>query len=255
MFTKLHFPQSLLFIFFLTPLAHAFINITPPVIAEKEGTSLEVSVGAKYNRGNTDNNEVSLFVKSQYDEKEWLLYLLSSYTYGESKNIKETDNGSLHLRYIHTIEESAYEYEMFAQTEFNQFQKIKERHLLGGNIRRKIDFAFEKFYLGVGGFYASVSPDKVTSFDLKYETVNFNFYLSFKEQIKSNISLSYIGFYQPNVETFSDYRLYQTLQLQTALSQNLTLSLRLNYEYNNKPYQGIEPSDVRSVLNLGYTFN
>lgn len=121
----------------LTTFSYSFINIEPPVIGAKEGLSGEFSLGAKYSSGNTDSTSVGLAGKGEYGEKEWLVYLIASYTYGESNDETDTNDGLVHLRYVHNIANTAYDYEFFLQTEFNEFQDIKERNLAGANIRKK----------------------------------------------------------------------------------------------------------------------
>ena len=78
--------KLLSFSLILTTFSYSFINIEPPVIGEKEGLTGEVSLGAKYSSGNTDSRSVGLSGKGEYSEKEWLVYLIASYTYGESND-------------------------------------------------------------------------------------------------------------------------------------------------------------------------
>lgn len=235
-----------------TTLSYSFISLEPPVIGEKEGLDGEVSLGAKYNSGNSDSISVGTALKGQYSEKEWLLYLIAAYNYGESNREKDTNDGLVHLRYVHTIADTAYDYELFLQTEFNEFQDIKERNLAGANIRRKLDLSFDKFYVGLGLFYSYVEPDIVTPVDPIYKRIKMNSYISFLKKINENFSITYLGFYQPNVEDFSDFRISQILQLNTSLTDDLMLSFDIHHKYNATPYHDIENSDVRSTINLKY---
>ena len=235
-----------------TTLSYSLINVEPPVIGEKEGLDGEISLGAKFNSGNTDSVSAGIAVKGQYSEKEWLLYLISAYTYGESNGNKDTNDGIFHLRYVHHITDTAYDYELFVQTEFNEFQDIKERNLAGANIRRKLDLPFDKFYAGLGLFYSYMEPDTVTLIDPIHKRTKINSYISFLKKINANFSITYLGYYQPNVEDFSDFTVSQILQLNTSLTNNLALSFGIMHKYNATPYDGIEKSDVRSTINLKY---
>jgi len=49
----------------------------------------------------------------------------------------------LHLRYVHTLADELYDYELFCQTEFNAFEDIRIRNLAGSNLRRKLDTGFD----------------------------------------------------------------------------------------------------------------
>lgn len=246
--------KLLSFSLILTTFSYSFINIEPPVIGEKEGLTGEVSLGAKYSSGNTDSRSVGLSGKGEYSEKEWLVYLIASYTYGESNDEKDTNDGLVHLRYVHNIANTAYDYEFFLQTEFNEFQDIKERSLAGANIRKKLDLPFDKFYVGLGLFYSYMEPDIITILDPVYKRTRMNSYLSFLKNINENFSITYLGFYQPNVEDFSDFRISQILQLNTSITSDLILGFDINHAYNATPYHQIEKSDVRSTINLRYKF-
>ncbi len=232
--------------------SYSFISLDPPEIGEKEGLDGEVALSAKYSSGNSDSSALGLALKGQYSEKEWLLYLISSYSYGESNGDKDTNDGIFHLRYVHHIAETVYDYELFLQSEFNEFQDVKKRNLAGANIRRKLDLPFDKFYVGLGLFYSYVEPDIITLIDPVYKRTKINSYISFVKKINKNFSITYLGFYQPTIDDFSDLRTFQVLQLNTLLTDDLSLSFDINHKYNAKPYQEIEKTDIRSTINLKY---
>ena len=238
----------------LPTLSYCFINVEPPVIGEKEGLSGEVSLGALYSSGNTDSTSVGISGKGEYSEKDWLTYLIASYNYGESNDKKDANDGLMHLRYVHNIDHTVYDYEFFLQTEFNEFQAIKQRNLAGGNIRKKLDLPFDKFYVGLGLFYSYTEPDNITALDPIYKRIRMNSYLSFLKNINENFSITYLGFYQPNIEDFSDYRISQILQLNTTITEDVILGFDINHAYNATPYNQIEKSDIRSTVNLRYKF-
>jgi putative salt-induced outer membrane protein len=246
------FKRILYLYLIFTTLSYAFISLEPPVVGEKEGWDGEVALSAKYSSGNSDTNSIGVAGKGQYSEKEWLLYLIAAYSYGESNGDKDTNDGIFHLRYVHHIADTAYDYELFLQSEFNEFQDIKERNLVGANIRRKLDLSFDRFYVGLGLFYSYMEPDTITPINPIYKRTKMNSYISFLKKINENFSITYLGFYQPNVEDFSDFRISQILQLNTSLTDDLMLSFDIHHKYNATPYHDIENSDVRSTINLKY---
>jgi len=246
--------KILTFSLILSTLSYGFINVEPPVIGEKEGLSGESSIGAKYSSGNSDSLSIGLAAKGQYNEKEWLAYLIASYTYGESNDEKDTNDGMVHFRYVHNIANTAYDYEFFLQTEFNEFQSIKQRDIAGANIRKKLDLSFDKFYVGLGLFYSYMEPDTISILDPIYRRTRINSYVSFLKKINKGFSISYLGYYQPNAEDLSDYRISQILQLNTSITDDLILGFDINHEYNATPYYEIEKNDIRSTINLRYKF-
>jgi putative salt-induced outer membrane protein len=237
-----------------TTFSYSFIHIDPPVIGEKEGLKGEVSISGKHSSGNNDSTSVGLAGKGEYFGDEWLVYLIASYTYGESNDKKDTNDGSAHLRYVHSIGDTSYDYELFLQTEFNEFQNIKQRNLMGANLRKKLDTSFDKLYAGLGLFYSYMEPDVVSVYDRVYKRIRMNSYVSFSKKIHQNFSISYLGYYQPNVEDLSDYRISQILQFNTSITDDLVLGLDVNHAYNTTPYQNVEKSDIRTTVNLRYKF-
>jgi len=249
------FKKLLLLALLCTVHASAFVNLAPPVIGEKKGLTGEASLGAKFNSGNSDTLSLGAGVKGEYSEEEWLVYMIAAYSYGESNDIQDTNDGLLHLRYVHEIKETAYDYEFFIQTEFNEFQDIKSRNLAGANIRRDFaDLPFDRFYVGVGLFYSYMEPDMVSEKNPIYKRVKLNTYVSFLKKVNDVFSVTYLGYYQPTVDDFTDYRIFQIVQFTTAITEHTALSFDVLHKYNATPYHDIEKTDIRSTINLKYKF-
>jgi len=248
------FKKTILSILLATSFSSAFISLDPPVIGGKKGLDGEVSLGGAYNSGNTDSAAANFSLKAEYSKEVWMLYSIASYAYGEANGDKNKNNGLFHLRYIHHIEETLYDYEIFGQTEFNEFQDVKVRNLAGANIRRKFEGFFDKCYVGIGLFYSYMEPDTISPVDPVYERVKLNTYLSLTKNMNEHFSITYLGFYQPNIEDFSDYRIFQILQLDTMLTDNLSLGFDFSYKYNATPYHQIEHTDTSSIISLKYKF-
>jgi len=234
--------------------SYAFIDIAPQNIGEKKGPDGEVSLGAKYSSGNTDNRSVSLSAKVQYDSTDWLTFIIASYSYGEAKGDVNSNEGLMHWRYIHSIADTPYDWEVFLQGEFNKFQKIKHRDLAGGGLRRRFLGYFDSFYIGLGLFYSYMEPKEITAVDLKRERIKINSYISFKKTFSENLFVTYLGYYQPNIEKVSDFSSFQLLQFNTPIADSLILSLDLLYRYNATPYSEIEKGDFKTSVNLNYSF-
>ena len=249
------FQKLLLLLFLLSAFSSAFVNLAPPVIGEKKGLTGEASLGARFNSGNSDTLSLGLGAKGEYSEEDWLVYMIAAYSYGESNDKKDTNDGLLHLRYVHEIEDTVYDYELFVQTEFNELQDIKSRNLAGANIRR--DFAalpFDRFYVGVGLFYSYMEPDTISETDPIYKRVKLNTYISFLKKVNDTFSVTYLGYYQPTVDDFTDYRIFQIVQFTTAITEHTALSFDVLHKYNATPYHQIEKTDIRSTINLKYKF-
>ncbi|MBA1420456.1 MAG: DUF481 domain-containing protein [Epsilonproteobacteria bacterium] len=239
----------------LTSLVYSFISLDPPEIGEKEKLDAEIALSANISAGNTDTKSAGLAIKGQYNGEEWLTYLIAAYHYGEVNKDKNTNDGLAHLRYVHAIADTAYDYEFFLQSEFNEFQDIKKRNLAGANIRRKINLPFDKFYVGLGLFYSYLEPEAVSEFNPIYKQTKINSYISMSHNINEHFNITYLGFYQVTADDIADLRIFQILQLNTALTTHVGLSFDIKHEYNKTPYQNIEKNDIRSTISLKYKFN
>ena len=239
-------------LFLLTSFASAFISLDPPVIGEKKGWDGEIGLSGKYSSGNSDTAAAGLGAKAEYGANSWLFYSIASYSYGESNDKKDTNEGILHLRYVHEITDTPYDYEIFVQSEFNEFQDVRTRDLAGVNIRRDFSGYFDKCYIGLGLFYSYMEPDVISDMDPIYKRVKMNSYLSLVKKVNAHFSVTYLGFYQPNVEDFGDYRTSQILQLNTFITDNVSLSLDLQHKHNSTPYHQVKENDFKSSINLKY---
>ncbi len=99
-----------------------------------------------------------------------------------------------------------------------------------------------------------MEPDTITLIDPIYKRTKMNSYISFVKNITDSFSVTYLGFYQPTVDNFSDFKIFQILQLNSQLTNELILSFDINHEYNATPYNNIEKNDIRSTINLKYKF-
>jgi len=199
----------------VTSFTYAFVSVEPPVIGDKEGWDGEISLGGIYNSGNTDSSAVNFGLKAEYHEPVWMLYSLASYTYGKVDGEKNKNQGIFHLRYIHNIEDTLYDYEIFGQTEFNEFQDIKVRNLAGANIRRKITDLFDRCYVGLGFFYSHMEPDAVSDINPVYDRVKLNTYLSFTKKVNEYFSAARIS---PWVSTLATNTMPHPIIRQTRLT-------------------------------------
>ncbi len=245
-------------LFIIITYSFGFIDIQPQVIGEKKGIDGEIALSASYSSGNNEESTIGTSVRGQYDAERWLSFVIAAYKYGEANKDKNSEEGLLHLRYIHTTHYESYDWEIFAQTEFNPFQDLKERSLAGVGLRKRVDSEFnsyfDKFYIGLGLMYTYREPDYITEVDKILERTKINSYISFKKTFSENLSVAYLGYYQPTVDDMSDFSSSQILQFVTPLADYINLSLDLVYKYNATPYSGIEKDDFDATLGLKYKF-
>jgi len=75
---------------------------------------------------------------------------------------------------------------------------------------------------------------------------------AYAKKVNEYFSATYLGFYQPNIEDFSDYRIHQILQLDTFLGKNISLGIDFSHKYNATPYHQVDKTDISSMISLKY---
>ena len=204
--------------------AHAFIN-TETIRKQNAGDGLFGNTSGKVTgqSGNTDKlttNFTTLNIdRGPRDE----LMFIGTYNYGNSAHIKDTNNAQGMLRYTF-FDRQPMAYEVFTQTEYDEFKDLKARNLLGANVRERLISTVEtSVYGGVGGF---VESEDYSPYGTR-KGVRANLYTAFAEKIDERLTGSATVYYQPLFSTPSDYR----IRLQADLDVNLTKRLLLNLEY------------------------
>ncbi len=244
-----------LLLFTLFSLSFGVVSIAPVEIGAKPGTSGQVNASFQTQRGNTEADAYSGGVKLQYDDNaSYVTWGELSVNYAEASGVKNTNATYAHLRYIHTFNDiKNINWEIFAQSETNQFTSIQERFVSGGGMRFHIkDDELGKLYLGMGAFHEYIAYS--TSVDKEENNLRGNFYLAYKKAFSKDSSLSYVGYYQPKLNGLYDYLISNGLELQVFVYEKIYLSLKLSYLVDTKPAIGIKQEDFSQVTSLVYKF-
>lgn len=155
---------------------YATISISPVKIKGKKGLDGEVDLTYMLSSGNTDKQTMGGATKIEYgDGLNWKVLGIASYSYGETSSEKDTNKGLFHIRYIKNLYNTSYDYEIFTQTEYNEFQNMKNRFLAGANIRKEMPL-METMYIGLGAFYSILTP-KETNLQDTEKRKNYRHYI------------------------------------------------------------------------------
>ncbi|MFT7860628.1 MAG: DUF481 domain-containing protein [Sulfurimonas sp.] len=233
----------------------AVVTIAPVEIGNDPGVSGSVELSIANARGNTDKDEYKGGVKVQYDNNSsYVTWAQASANYAEVDGKKNTNKTYMHLRYIHTFyKQKDLIYELFGQSQTNEFTKVENRFLLGGGYRyHLLDELMGKVYLGAGAFYEHINY--TTQIDEQENNLRANLYLSYTNQFGDDAKLSYIGYYQPKFSSFSDYIITNTVELEVHVYKKLFISLQVNYDYDSKPAREVKKDDFTQTTSLVYKF-
>jgi hypothetical protein len=138
-------------------------------------------------------------------------------------------------------------WEAFSQAEFNEFQSLTLRTLVGAGLRMRLyQGDQDTLYFGAGSFY----EDEEVKDDLDQGNGRGNFYLSLRKFIGEDVETVMVGYYQPSFKRVNDYRVQLTAGIETKITQALQLVNSLSYARDSQPPQGIEEVTSRTMYFL-----
>jgi len=243
----------LLLILFLST-AEAIITIAPVDIGQKPGTSGMVKGSFETKRGNTDVDNYSAGLRVQYDNnKSYVLWSDFTFSYGMSSGVTNTNKTYAHIRYIHKLYKKSVDWEVFVQSETNEFTKVKHRYLGGGGLRFQNETkSWGQVHIGIGSFYEDI--EYTTSVDLRERNIRINSYMAYTKNFTQESSLSYVFYYQPKIDEPSDYITSHGLELTVYIYKELYISLVFYYDYDSKPAIGVKKEDITQKTSFIYKF-
>lgn len=174
-----------------------------------------------------------------------LLLLESAFIQAEGENL--LNNNFEHLRYNYRLgENQRVILEVFEQLQQNRVQNIELRLLTGSGLRFIV---FEKdslqTNLGITGMY---EYEQATQEGLTESHMRGSSYLSLDYWVSTNFNLNFIGYYQPLVTDFSDYRISSELGLKFNIIKRLAFKTKVSFIYDSEPLPDI-PNSIINITN------
>lgn len=213
----------------------------------RKKSELGLNTGGKFllnqQTGNTDKVLYSASSLNSY-KTQWHEYIfIGNLRYGESFGQKDTEDGSLHLRYTQKISENHFA-EIYTQYEYNNFKALVARRLIGLGHR----YTMGILNIGVGAFdeIEAINPGE------DQNAIRGNMYLSSTWEDGEGLELSTIFYYQPSLKRGNDVR----TTLNTALSKGITKNVSMLIEYQNVFDQNppVKIKKYDSSLMFGFNF-
>ena len=169
-----------------------------------------------YSGGNSEYVSFDGTFRVDYNGKKNDLFLVANYNYKATNTERVVNKGFVHLRGIRNIRHN-FAIEAFLQQEFNEFLRLEDRKLAGAGGRlllthstsKKDSISGFRSFLGVGGMYEHEVYD-VQSGELLNEKSNLfrlTSYLTIDWNISDRINFWAVGYYQPAITNFSNFKL------------------------------------------------
>lgn len=243
----------ILFLFSIVS-AQAVVTITPVDIGAKPGMSGTLKGSFVTKRGNTDSDEYSAGTRIVYDNNtSYVMWVDVSFAYAKASGTSYTNKTYAHIRYIHKFYKENLDWEAFVQSQTDKFTKIQKRLLSGIGLRYHMKMKnYGNLYLGIGGFAEHI--DYTTNRDQSEDNTRANIYLAYKKAFTKETKFSYVAYYQPKIDTLSDYILSNSIELKVKIYKQLSLNFEVTYNQDSKPAIGLEKYDFYQKTSFMYDF-
>ncbi len=238
--------------------ASAIVNIEDMRVGvPKSGYSGNLDLGISGKNGNSDKSEVAIDSRLQNHRDKTTDFVIFSYDYGESSNQRNANSTFLHGRHVMQLRQNSA-WEAFVQAEQNEFTRLSLRALAGGGLRFTLKEAQDwiGIYAGIGAFYVRETLEQQPGLT-DHGSDNFaraSFYISYKHQLNSQVSLASTTYYQPRLDDGEDYRALEQATLAVKMSDSLALKLSLDISHDSKPPQTVDNTDISYMTAISYQF-
>ena len=179
--------------------------------------------------GNTDFQFINLGGRLNYNWGKSYTFLVADGGFGWDEGKRIFNQALLHLRHVHSLND-LLQIEVFTQTDFNKKRLLEGRELIGGGLRYKIlTFDNAKFRLGASYFYEHEKYDVPTNsiHGSNLFANRLSAYLTFELEIKDDVKLITVNYFQPQIGEWEDFRITSDLSLIVGLTSFVDLSVSL----------------------------
>jgi hypothetical protein len=235
-------------IILLTTTAFAQVNIESfRNSATNSGFFGESKGNVAFQHGNVNSQNYEILNALHFKHNIHHLLLKTSLNLGYQDKTQYRNNAFVHFRYTIMLHDTIG-YEVFTQTQYDEFKDLELRQLNGAGIRLEKTFSKEKpLQLAIG---TGIMSDHE---QLPYETTTHarsTSYLSISKSFTTDNSsfISAVTYYQPLLFNHKDYRVNTEINLRTSIINKKEYQIGLNtsfvYLYDTVPAIKIEKADL-----------
>jgi putative salt-induced outer membrane protein YdiY len=238
-------------------IAIADLELINPPIPEAPRWKGDLSAGATYTSGNTNNESLALSASlSKETEQDRTTFGADLYSkdvevQGSSDKITTEDWWKLRGKYDYFYSEKTY---VFGEGRYEQdkIALLDRRVIVGGGLGYKwLKSEPENFSLEIGLTNIYEDYDDGTKGESKFSALTGYHY-----DLKFNKVFSFVHetSYYPSAEDFSDYYLTTSAELRTKISSNLFTNAKVLYDYDSTPAVDRKNTDLKLIFGVGVNF-
>ena len=219
----------------------------------KQGFTSTNSFNIQMTKGNSDYVIYKGQIRFDYIKGKYHSFTISNIKQGEKENKKFINKGFIHLRCVRSFNKTISA-EIFGQIEYDDFIKLKGRKLGGAGLRL---LGMQKpgiitIHVGVGAM-KEIEKYTVTSEGEK-DLVRSTNYLTANLSLNKIVDLFATGYYQVDVQSFSDYRILFDGGFSIKAFKNLIFTTNIAYRFDNEPLPGIKTYDINLLNGISLRF-
>ncbi|HLO81373.1 MAG TPA: DUF481 domain-containing protein [Chitinophagaceae bacterium] len=188
----------------------------------------------------------------QYKTQKDLFLILGNYGFLSGDAVKLINNSFLHLRYNRKLSE-LLRIEAFSQILQNPVTLIDYRFLTGAGPRFKLSGS-KKLKLYAATLVMYEYERELDSIKTIHNDIRSSSYASFSIMFNSQTELVNTIFYQPLFTSISDFRILDQMKFSVKTGKKFSVSLNLNYLYDNVPAPGVPRINYTFSTGLDYKF-
>lgn len=212
-----------------------------------EGVHGQAGINLALQQGNSPYVRLGLGARLDYLADPLYTFVVANWQRRtDAETLKQYD-GFLHGRAVYTLIPTV-KAEGFAQKEFNEFIRLKDRNLLGAGVRFTLAEANTDSFLltlhcGVGAMHEQEVLD-LKPINERTSLIRSTNYLTFAWRIRKSFSVTTTTYYQPAFSNPRDFRVLNNLTGTFSISEVLSFNVALNYRYDHQPPPLVKPYDL-----------
>lgn len=189
-------------------------------------------------KGNTEFFSLGINYRNDYLTDKYHAYGVASLAYQDNQFGVFQRSGFIHIRYLQKWAGNFWK-EAYTQKQFDYFQRLKDRNIIGGGVRYSIDIndSSDKrifhLYTGTGIMY----ENELLNIKENYSTnlIRSSSYLNLSWIPNNDFNISSVIYYQWDLFNSEDYRILSISSMNFRFNKSLSFVFQFNYRYDSDP--------------------
>lgn len=212
-----------------------------------QGLTVQLEGGITLSQGNTEHLNLRAGGTIQLLTGKHRLRFMASEVYHKASGEMVAEDFRVHLRHNYALSE-LFSSLIFIQDQYNPFQRLESRALLGGGVRADL-IEDSTTSLAVGGS-VMLESIRLTGSSERTRNTRGSFFTSLIWKPLSGSVIDLSGFYQPLLPDFDHPLIMAALNMEAALISELSLYTGVQISYDSQPPDSVETTDLTVTSGL-----